>query len=232
MNTSPEKARDLSFLNAAIPAEQYVTLTTCGDTYWSTNDSSIEEYSKARFPGYSGGLLEVLDIHIGRDADSNVGMDVAGGSQGRALRDLFRLGFLGSGLVTNYWDMREEETCADTSLSHVAGDLATAAVWRKILEWQQQQAPDGLAVVMHRPYGALQDQPPSVYEGAAHLLLDMIRSGGVFFTQVPRPLGKNAEAGRAVYRSIYSRPDVAKILRADALTDHGVSLSYAVVIKQ
>lgn len=210
--STAEGQHDLSFLDNAVPIEDANPFVAAsGDGHWFVNDSGMQSYTRVRFRGRNGGLLELLEEQIGR-SPSNVGMDLAGGSQGQAMRDLLDAGILGEGLVTNLEDLRTKRALAHTALSHIRGDLATKAVWHKIIDWQTQHAPDGLALVMHRPIGALQEQPKNVYLGAANLLLSMLRPGGMLFSQIPRPLASNPEASRNAYRSLHSRADVSQII--------------------
>lgn len=65
---------------------------------------------------------------------------------------------------------------------------------------------------MHRPIGGLQELRPKVYRGAAHFLLDLIRPGGLMFTQVPRRLVEVADEHRQTCESIRNRPDVLEVM--------------------
>lgn len=206
-----ELRHNIDFLDEAVPVASNPNLEFRGDRYWRINNSSFSEYgANVEFPGYPGGLREILDQHIGR-SEANVGLDLAGGNQGNALGDLLKDGTLGEGLVTNLSDMRYRYSLAHRALGHISGDLATKAVWDKIIGWQEAHAPGGLALIMHRPVGGLQDQPPQVYTGATHLLLDMLRPGGILLSQVPLPMYDPA-VSRLAYRDIYTRPDVDKIV--------------------
>ena len=179
-----ESFPDLTFLNGASEKDWRVPLL--GDQTWIVNNSPLDEYCRdAPFADYAAGLEGLLREHVGLHPD-NVGMDLAGGSQGRAARDLLDLGILGRALVTNYQDRRSEEALAETRLDHITGDLTKPQTWGEIINWQRSQAPEGLALIMHRPVGALAALPTQTYVGAARTLLNMLRPGGLLFAQVPR----------------------------------------------
>jgi hypothetical protein len=124
---------------------------------------------------------------IGTDSD-NVGIDIAGGTNGRALQQLLEHGILGKALVTNYTDTRTDETKDVEGLDHRGGDLFDRTTWEEIDGWIDENAPDGLSLVMHRPAGTLQDLPAPFYAGAFRFLLERTRPGGLHFLQIPEPL--------------------------------------------
>ncbi len=205
-----ETAHDLSFLDQAIPIRD-VPDGQPPDTWWTINNSSIYKYSNAVFPGYPRGLMDIIRKHVGY-ADDNVGIDLAGGSRGIAICDLIYMGHLAKGLVTNYNDFRPESVRAAAKFDHQEGELLSHVAWQGLITWQQQQAPNGLALVMHRPAGGLQGQPVSVYRGAAHVLLDLIRPGGVFYSQIPAPILGGREGWSTLYRELRRHSDVAQVL--------------------
>lgn len=130
-----------------------------------------------------------------------------------ALQQLMAEGFLGKGLVTNYEDTRDEATRALSDLDHIDGDILMRPTWERIVDWQRQNAPDGFALVLHRPYGALQDLRPGFYRGAIHLLMDMTKPNGMLLLQTPGDVGglKRAVYLAALERSARDRDDVAEL---------------------
>jgi hypothetical protein len=155
---------------------------------WGTNNSDFEAYCvDLALPNHPEGLQGIVERHVGRH-EHNVGLDLAGGSDGVALQDLLNDGILGTAILTNYYDLRTDSAKQEQRLHHVAGDLAERDTWEEILVHQRHYAPDGLALIMHRPVGGLQNFAPDIYREAAHLLLDIARPGGVVLYQVPTSL--------------------------------------------
>jgi hypothetical protein len=199
---------------------------------WGTNDSDFEAYCvDLALPDNPEGLGGIIEAQIGRSA-SNVGIDLAGGTEGVALRDLLRMGLLGKALVTNYATKPTED---DPRLDHIEGDLADRDTWTGILDWQQEHASDGLDLVMHRPVGGLQNFSPFVYTSAANLLLDMIKPGGVMFCQVPRSLtqGSGQLGLRIVCRRLAERDDIEEIIPSFVYPRHEeMKLDSTIIIKK
>lgn len=185
-----------------------------GDANWRVNSSSFNDYSRrADIHGHPDGLTDIVFSQVGLDPN-NVGLDIAAGSSARALRDLLDRGVLGRALATNYQNRRPSKVANDPRLDHITGDITKPSVLEGVASWTHANAPEGLALVMHRPIGALQDLPPRTYKGAAHFLLDLVRPEGIMFTQVPRSLRKRGALGamRSICASIIERPDVAKVM--------------------
>lgn len=219
---------DLAFLNSVTRYEGLAedldgSSIKLGSEGWGFNNSNFDDYC-ASF-GYrteyglgvqeNEGLKDIIEKRIGQDPD-NIGLDIAGGSDGVAIRDLIAEGIINAGLVTNLFDLRTEETKADDKLHHISGDIVSKETWEKIMEWKRSQAPNGFALIMHRPMGALQAYPAPFYVGAANFLLDMLRPGGVFFTQVPDSLRPNFAHDdniglQAVCEAMQARPDIEDI---------------------
>jgi hypothetical protein len=155
-----------------------------GDGRWKVNNTSMIHYGKF---DPSGEPSEYAKRHIDhlRSHTGGVALDVAGGHQGRAVRDLIDLGLVESGLVTNMEDLRERKTKRYTRLGHVAGDIIKAETWELIEGWKGRFAPQGFTSVTYRPYGALEDLPTEFYLGAAHTLLDWMAPKGVALLQIP-----------------------------------------------
>lgn len=196
---SAELDRSLAFLNSVAHLEgqaEAFGLSEHGTEGWGFNNASFDDYCgsfgqrTAEIGEPREGLREIVERQLGKDP-ANIGLDVAGGSQGTAIRSLIAEGILGTGLVTNLFDTRTEETKANRDLHHIDGDIVSRETWMKIIEWRKKHAPEGFALIMHRPIGALQGYPEPFYAGATYLLLDMLRPGGVFFTQVPHSLRPN-----------------------------------------
>ncbi len=203
----------LEFLDGATPADKLRhRLEEQGDGLWSVNNSTIDDYSsRANFWGHPGGLKFIIDAQIGGESD-NVGLDIAAGSDARALRDLLDSGVLRLALATNYEDRRPDAVINDSRLAHIDGKLTDPATLAGVVDWKKRHAPRGFAIVMHRPIGGLQTLPFRTYRGASHLMLDMTRSGGLTFTQVPRNLVASPRVLAGLCASIRQRSDVAEVI--------------------
>jgi len=186
---SIDLGRELAFLNGArLDDRDFAHLARFGDTDWLVNDSSLQDYGRGvHFPAIPLALETIVKNEIGVDK-GNVGLDLAAGSNGLALQDLLRSGVLNRAIMTNYEDRRIPATHKITGLDHVEGDLMDPGVWQQIITLQEQHAPEGLALVMHRPSSALQNLSPAIYRGASHLLLNIMRSGGFSSRRFPTRL--------------------------------------------
>lgn len=195
-----------SFLNGARDPDLH------HDDWWKVNNSSFRDYSRrAKLLGCRGGLRQIIDTQIVSGED-NVGLDIAAGAKARALRNLLDSGVLRSALATNYKDRRPRRIVKDSRLEHIDGDLTDPATWRKIVEWKNHNAPHGFTLAMHRPVGGLQHLPNEIYRGAAHLVVDLVKPGGLLFTQVPRNLASDQGALVELCAEIQERPDVAEVI--------------------
>jgi len=204
----------LAFLDGVAEEKTLHTVASMEARGWGTNNSDFEAYCvDLALPDYPQGFAGIVEEAIGKNPN-NVGMDLAGGSDGIALQDLLRDGILGTAIVTNYEDRRTSETKQNKRLLHIAGDLVKRSTWEDIIYSQKKHAPDGLALVMHRPVGGLQNLRPAIYRNAAHLLLDMTRSGGVLFLQIPDALiAWTAKLELDIIcASIESRDDIERII--------------------
>ena len=75
---------------------------------WGTNNSDFEAYCvDLALPNHPGGLQGIVERQIGH-YEHNVGLDLAGGSDGVALQDLLNDGILGTAILTNYYDLRSD----------------------------------------------------------------------------------------------------------------------------
>lgn len=179
----------LSFLEGIkqVPFEADL-LDEVGDGSWTINDSSIHAYGiGVYFPKYGRNPIEAIVDRIGRK-DTNVAMDLAGGSNGAALQGLMEMGVIGTGLVTNYEDRRCPATREIESLDHVEGDLTKRCTWERIIEWADLHTDGGFDLIMHRPVGGLQYLPPKIYSGAVQALIELLKPGGLIFCQIPYKL--------------------------------------------
>lgn len=180
--------------------------------HWRLNDSGADDYFKyPQFSGYAGGALEIIGQQL-ENIDYRVGIDIAGGANGVALRGLIDRGLLDKGLVTNYSDKRE---VLDPEVDHIDGNIRAMETWLKIKDWQEENCPEGAALILHRPIGALQKLPPSFYKGATHTALSMLGTSGAMFAQIPKRLREDEAALQEVCLSIQERPDVAEVLRSN-----------------
>lgn len=208
MSTGVSSVERLAFLDGLGPESH-------SDT-WFFNNSSIGSYlDGVKLEGHPEGPLSIIEAQLA-SVDYRVGIDLAGGADGVALRGLMQRGLLDHGLVTNLTDQRCFDPSGERSIEHFAGDLLQPETWQSIRDWQERTHPDGVSLVMHRPIGALQDLPPRFYRGAAHSALDMLGPGGVLVTQIPAILlksnrGRNTPLER-IGRSIAEREDVAEVI--------------------
>jgi hypothetical protein len=178
-----------------------------GDRSWHVNDSGwAENGASMRFSGIDGTLDQIVRKTC---TDTDVGMDVAGGTNAVALRELLDSGVIKEAVVTNYEDRRSDEVRADKRLHQITGDLLVQETWNNIVGVQRELAPDGLGLELHRPVNILQSLPPTLYHRRVSQLLDMLRPGGVQFSQVPSSLNRHAR--RAICNDIRDRKDVAGI---------------------
>lgn len=185
---------------------------------WPVNDSGLDSYFEAELDGHPEGVLGIIKEQL-EGFEANAGLDIAGGRNGVALRQLLGMGLLDKALVTNYRDRRGLAARLNPALSHARGNITTPRTWQRILGWQERVAPDGLALVMHRPDGGMQDFTPDFYKGAVHLLLDRTRPGGVLFTQVPHRLRhRHPVLLNLICATIDGRPDVASVIHPKSLT--------------
>jgi hypothetical protein len=185
---------------------------------WGINDSHLNGYSERA--GYVGTafrehvdtpeLVSVITRQLDGQEDC-VGLDLAGGKNGVALQELVARGIIQKGLFTNYQDWRKSSTKANAdSQTHIDGNLLRRDTWSRIIEWADTEAPQGFAVVMHQPGGALQGLSASFYRGAIHQLIDITRPGGIVFTKIPMRLRKDKAVLTEVCGSIKSRDDVER----------------------
>jgi hypothetical protein len=216
--TSGQRRFDLSFLKEVGTDDTDAALlrTTEKRSGWHKNRSPIENYGAAKFTESFPGK-ELYDIIVGQigKRPGNVGMDVLGGLDGVALQQLVSSGVLSKSIDVDLRTHHGNGVSNNPKLHYVAGDILSSETWQPMIEKQAKLAPQGLALIIHRPYGALQHQPQNVYEGGAHVLLDMLRPGGVLFTQVPSTYKNNDDVVRQTYRSLVSRGDIQRIVRAD-----------------
>lgn len=179
---------------------------------WRINDSPVDDYFRhPNFSGHPEGALGIIEQQLAA-IDYRVGIDIAGGANAVALRGLINMGLLDRGLVTNYADKREG---VDSDIDHIDGHVAATETWVKIKDWQEENCPEGAALILHRPIGALQKLSPSFYEGAVHTALSMLGPNGVMFTQIPKRLREDEAALQEVCLSIQARPDVAEVMRSE-----------------
>jgi hypothetical protein len=179
---------------------------------WGVRSSDLTKYCiRAGLPN-DRNFRSILDARLGYSPD-NVGLDIAGGS-GLALRELTDQGIIGRGIVTNFLDKRKPYERFDILLDHIDGNILDQETWEKIIARSDEVAPKGLALVMHQPVGALQRLSPRFYEQATHLLLDLMRPGGVMLGQIPGTLKRTSsdEQRREILKGIRQRPDVEEVV--------------------
>lgn len=164
------------------------------DAHWGINDSSFYDYDH-RIYGTVGSniLLQTLLERFGT-GEERVMLDVAGGSNGKAVQDLVERGIVNKGLVTNLEDRRTLKTRHLGSLGHVAGNLVHQKTWDDIEVWREQHAPEGFSFTSHLPVAGLQRLQPEFYFQATRMLVDMAAPGGLLMLQVPSVLRDNTPA--------------------------------------
>ena len=215
----------LAFLDGAFDPDGSPAVDNPKDV-WKMDDSGFDDYcERSRIDG----VADLIVSQLGRFG-TNAALELAAGANARALQDLLERGVIDKGLATSFADTRSDETKAVEALSHRTGDLLEKEVWREILGWQAAEAPEGLSLILYRPWGALNHiQPTTAYQGAAHLLLDILRPGGVFFAQIPgalKPYSWTGTLAERVCTSIRQRPDVGRV----EATENSASLFSAVAI--
>lgn len=230
--TTPNSEQRLSFLDPYTAYKSQPPVLSERHT-WTVYNSSFKDYSEhAILPDYPDGLKGIVESQIGFNED-NVGIDIGGGINGVALQDLLELGVLSKALMTDFMDERSEKTKQVSELDHLAGHLLDADTWQAMIDWQEVNAPDGLALIMHRPVGGLQRLTPDVYEGATLCMFDMLQPGGLLFTQIPRRIRHSPE-GPQILNTLRHRPDVGQVIisakRKGTIVSDELD-QYAVIIK-
>lgn len=229
--TSQPLTPSLTFLDGAEQISFEASfLRRNGDTDWRVNNSSIRNYfADVIFPGLDKAPFDAIVERLGTQGTC-IAMDLAGGSQGRAIRDLIEMGIIGKGLFTNYEDRRLPNVRAQTELGHVAGDLTKIETWQEIIEWVNKNAPEGLDLILHRPFGALQYLTAEYYYGALSALLGLLKSGGVMFCQIPYSLMtvRYFEGLKEVGASLNENPEIelATVARSSDFDDCSHALIY------
>lgn len=178
-----------------------------GDSRWGVNDSGIRSYGASPYSTRSPFAAKII-AQLEKDPPG-AAMDVAGGSNGVALQDLFKVGAIDRGLVTNLQDLRNRRTKRNKKLDHIAGDIILPKTWQKMSDWRQEYASEGLSAILHRPYGALQCLPVQFYEGALSTLLEWMRPGGVGLFQIPDML-PDSDLGR-ICSDLAGRQDIEEV---------------------
>jgi hypothetical protein len=203
---------DLSFLNDARESViSAAALFMYGDRNWAVNNSTMYDYSRRAYIGGSAtGLLDIVNERLDTSED-NVGLDLAAGTYAQALHDLLDSGVLNRALATNY-SARLPRRARRQDLDYLTGNLTRRDTWQAILGWQGEHAPEGFDLVMHRPVGGLQDLDLDTYKAGARILFDIVKPGGMMFSQVPRH-AMNDEGGlRELCRSVRSGGQVEDVV--------------------
>lgn len=123
----------------------------------------------------------------GHDLEERVGLDLAGGSQGLAILQLIQQGVIGKGLTVDH-QVYKTRDMNEPNAHLVSADLTTEDGWRAIFDWKDVHAPKGFPLILHRPGDALQSFPAESYTGFLELCLDLMASGGVLISQLPKGL--------------------------------------------
>lgn len=195
---------------------------------WTIDDSPFENYvSMVNFD--SGSAKECIVRELVNDAN-NAAIDLAGGSNGRAIVDLIDSGLIKQGLYTNFVDQRDTEQ-TNPNVHFLPGDLLSDQTWEEIRIAGKRIAPKGFKLALHRPFGALQDLESDDYIGGVKRVLDVLQPEGVFYTQVPGSpyLATDRCFLDEIYSAISEFPDVDRIICSvpeKTLADYAFSLIY------
>lgn len=181
---------------------------------WTIDDSTFDSYvSMVYFR--EGSAHECINRALSNNPDA-VALDIAGGSNGRAIRDLIEVGTIKRGVYTRLMDNR---TCEqnDDSVKFFPGDLLKEQTWVDLSAIQHEYAPSGFNLVLHRPYGGLQDLAVNQYIDSIQKILDMMCSKGIFYVQIPGSPYRNPDYKmlNIIYREVLSMQDVGKIEISD-----------------
>lgn len=149
---------------------------------WTVDDSGLDSYAKLVY-FEAGSAIDVIKEHM-QSLPNSTGIDIAGGSNGIAIRQCVELGIVSQGVFTNHFDVRDATT-KESGLHFIEGDLLVASTWEAIKNTQRQVAPEGFGLALHRPFGALQSQDLSFYSSMASKVIDMLKPRGIFFMQIP-----------------------------------------------
>ena len=195
---------------------------------WAVDDSSFDSYvSMVYFK--EGSALELIEQAIGK-SQGNTALDIAGGSNGRAIADMINEGYIGKGAFTNLTDKRDLSKNKD-NISFLPGDLTLEENWSSLKELQQTIAPNGFDIALHRPYGGLQDLAPSMYIGGISKILDLLRKRGILYAQIPVAPYETPDydALNNIFYAIRNMNQVDCIALSDrtrTLSDHNFCLIY------
>lgn len=160
------------------------------DLYWTVNNSNLYDYSD-RFSkyGFEGSIQD--DVTERYSAENNdVALDLCAGQNAMALQDLIKENVVSRALATNLEDNRDEHTRNIEELYHLSGNLLLRDFWDDLKETQSNIAPEGFSIVFHFPVGALQFLDKRFYRKALFEILDMTKSGGSLYFQVPEIVGR------------------------------------------
>jgi hypothetical protein len=210
MSTLGLETGSLEFVKTIQPdKDEYYSSMERSDS-WYVHNSDLTAYcAEANFPEQLN-PKRVIEAQLDAGTD-NVGLDIAGGRDGVALGTLLRAGRLSQAIVTNYLDRRSPSTRRNSRLEHIEGDIREPKTWEQIIAKSEEAAPNGLALILHRPLGALQNVPSEAAEQATHLLLDLLRPGGVLYCQIPSSIWNFSDKGvlAGICGNVRSRSDTA-----------------------
>jgi hypothetical protein len=194
---------------AAIEDARY--LAEHGDSDWKIDNSSWQDYARdVYFPSLKLSLDEIVaDL----ESPSSVGLDIAGGTNGKAMIDLLHRGILSSAAYTSLEDRRSPDTLREPNLHLITGNLLLDKTWSDILRWRSDAAPEGLKLITHEPRDTLQWEHPDLYIMAAHTLLKNTAPDGALVSQIPESL-RGRELAR-VCREIARLPGVIETAVSD-----------------
>jgi hypothetical protein len=195
---------------------------------WQANDASFSDYctmaSMTGLPDVSRLVRQRLGSFT-----TNVGLDIAGGTNGVAIQELIADGAIDTGIVTNLLDKRGDEARNVDGLLHIEGDILKEETWHKLFVTLSEASEGaGPSLIMHRPCAALQYLSPHFYEGSFNLLFDWLRPGGVMFAQVPLIFSTSANNLQKFCGYVQTRDDIAELQVSEFITfNYSAALSKA-----
>lgn len=150
--------------------------------HWTVDNSSFKSYvDMVEFN--NGSALDCIKENL-KKHEHKTALDIAGGSNGRAISDLIHKEIIVGGAFTNVIDNRATKTI-EADIGFSCGDLRKAETWTKIDDVKKSIAPNGYSLILHRPFGALQDLSIQEYVSHANTTMSLLAPGGLLYSQVP-----------------------------------------------
>jgi hypothetical protein len=147
---------------------------------WAVDDSSFKSYADGVYFDQNGPAHDAITSYLGGLAAASV-LDIAGGSNGKAVQDLLSEGLVKKGCFTNLVDNRNT---VHEAVDFVGGDLKEEATWTDISRLKEARYSTGYSLILHRPYGGLQEEKHDFYLSSLGNVLELLSPGGLFYAQV------------------------------------------------